>query len=100
MNLEQKFIDLEGKLIILRTTGASENGLRFPQQLFSHLKMLGYYVMTGDARPTRSKYEVFEVLSQRLQQYQNEYHSLVRNDLWPFNERLGKAGIRAINAIQ
>ena len=100
MNLEQKFIDLEGKLIILRTTGASENGLRFPQQLFSHLKMLGYYVMTGDARPTRSKYEVFEVLSQRLQQYQNEYHSLVRNDLLQFNERLGKAGIRAINAIQ
>jgi hypothetical protein len=70
--LDQKFIAVERKLFILRTTGASENLLRFPQQLYSHLKMLGYHVMTGDARPTQSKYEVFEELSRRLKQYQDD----------------------------
>ena len=98
--LDQKFIGVEQKLFILRTTGASENLLRFPQQLFSHLKMLGYYVMTGDARPTKSKYDVFEELSQRLQQYQNEYHTLVITDLKAFNKMLGEKGILTINAMK
>jgi len=99
-NLDQRFIDLEQKLIVLRTTGASENGLRFPQQLFSHLKMLGYYVMTGDVQPTRSKYEVFEELSQRLQHYQKAYNTLVDTNLPEFNKMLSAKGIMIINAMK
>jgi len=91
--LDQKFIDIEQKLFVLRTTGASENGLRFPQQLFSHLKMLGYYVMTGDARPTKSKYDVFEELSQRLVHNQKDYDTLVNTDLKEFNKMLNEKGI-------
>lgn len=98
--LNQKFIEIEQKLFILRATGASENLLRFPQQLFSHFKMLGYYVMTGDARPTKSKYEVFEELSQRLQQYQNAYATLLDTDLKAFNKMLGDKGILTINAMK
>ena len=60
-----KLIELEREFYILRTTGASENLLRFPAGLFSHFKMLGRYVTTGDARPTPSKYEVFDELSTR-----------------------------------
>ncbi len=96
--LDRKFIEVEKKLFILRTTGASENLLRFPQQLYSHFKMLGYYVTMGDARPTRSKYEVFEELSQRLQQYQQAYQTLVNTDLKAFNTKLGEKGIFALNA--
>lgn len=98
--LDQKFIDVEQKLFILRTTGASENLLRFPQQLFSHLKMLGYYVMTGDARPTKSKYDVFKELSQRLHQYQDDYQKLLSADLKAFNAMLSEKGILTINAMK
>jgi photosystem II stability/assembly factor-like uncharacterized protein len=98
--LDLKFIAVEQKLFILRTTGASENLLRFPQQLYSHLKMLGYYVTTGDARPTTSKYDVFEELSQRLKQYQNDYGKLVNADLKAFNTMLSEKGVLAINAMK
>ena len=98
--LDQKFIEVEQKLFILRTTGASENLLRFPQQLYSHLKMLGYYVMTGDARPTKSKYAVFEELSHRLQQYQQTYQTLVNTDLKAFNMILSEKGILTLNALK
>ena len=82
---DQKLIDLERELYILRTTGASENLLRFPAGLFSHFKMLGDYVMTGDARPTPSKYEVFEELSARLAQYEEVFGTLLSADLQGFN---------------
>lgn len=99
-NLDQMFIEVEQKLFILRTTGASENLLRFPQQLYSHFKMLGYYITTGDARPTKSKYEVFEELSQRLQQYQQEYQTLVNTELNSFNKVLIKKGILSLNVMK
>jgi hypothetical protein len=86
--LDQKFVDVEDNLIIIYTTGASENLLRFPQQLFSHFKMLGNYVMTGDARPTDSKYEVYDELSQRLDTYLKQFNNLVNRDLVQFNEML------------
>ena len=82
---DQKLIDLEREFYILRTTGASENLLRFPAGLFSHLKMLGRYVMTGDARPTASKYEVFDELSARLEQHREVYGTLISTDLDEFN---------------
>ena len=82
---DQKLIDLEREFYILRTTGASENLLRFPAGLFSHFKMLGGYVTTGDARPTSSKYEVFDELSARLEQHREIYRSLISTDLDEFN---------------
>ena len=86
--LEAELIEIEAKLYLLNATGASENLLRFPSQLYSHFKMLGYYVMTGDARPTRSKYEVYDVLTERLRAYEAAYETLVENQLAIFNEML------------
>ena len=98
--MERKFIDVEQKIFVLRTTGASENGLRFPQQFYSHIKMLGNYVMTGDARPTKSKYDLFEELSLRLKQYHRDYITLVDTDLKEFNRMLNRKGIMTINAMK
>ncbi len=93
---DEQLIELERQFYILRTTGASENLLRFPAGLFSHFKMLGRYVMTGDGRPTPSKYEVFEELSARLERHREIYGTLVSTDLQSFNaiaRRHGLAGI-------
>ena len=87
-DFDQKLIDLERAFYILRTTGASENLLRFPAGLFSHFKMLGYYVMTGDARPTPSKYTVFDELSARLEAHRIVYDELVTTGLSEFNSLL------------
>ncbi|MDE0816886.1 MAG: hypothetical protein OSA92_04460 [Pirellulaceae bacterium] len=86
--LEAELIELEAKLYLLNATGASENLLRFPSQLYSHFKMFGYYVMTGDAHPTRSKYEVYDVLTERLRAYEADFDKLIENQLAKFNELL------------
>jgi len=93
---DQKLIDLERQFYILRTTGASENLLRFPAGLFSHFKMLGRYVTTGDARPTPSKYEVFDELSARLEQHRETYGTLVSTDLEEFNAIARARGLAGV----
>ena len=50
--------------------------------------MLGNYVMTGDARPTGSKYEVYDVLAERLRAYEADFDKLIENQLSTFNEML------------
>ena len=95
---DQKLVELERKFYILRTTGASENLLRFPAGLFSHFKMLGRYVTTGDARPTPSKYEVFEELSARLDRHRETFRILTKDDLEKFNATLQTHGLAGISA--
>jgi len=94
---DQKLIDLEREFYILRTTGASENLLRFPAGLFSHFKMLGRYVMTGDALPSPSKYEVFDELSGRLERYLEIYGTLVVTDLEEFNALARAHGLAGVS---
>ena len=93
-----KLIELEREFYILRTTGASENLLRFPAGLFSHFKMLGRYVTTGDARPTPSKYEVFDELSTRLERCREIYGRLVTTDLERFNAIARASGLAGVSA--
>jgi len=94
---DQKLIDLEREFYILRTTGASENLLRFPAGLFSHFKMLGNYVTTGDARPTPSKYEVFDELSGRLESFREIYGTLMMTDLEEFNALVRAHGLAGVS---
>ena len=94
---DQKLIELERELYILRTTGASENLLRFPAGLFSHFKMLGRYVTTGEARPTPSKYEVFDELSARLEQYREIYGTLVSKDMEECNAIVRAHGLAGVS---
>ena len=95
-SFDQQLVTLEREFYILRTTGASENLLRFPAGLFSHLKMLGRYVMTGDARPTPSKYAVFDELSARLERYREIYGTLISRDLDQFNAIARAHGLAGI----
>jgi hypothetical protein len=92
-----KLIHLEREFYILQTTGASENLLRYPAGLFSHFKMLGYYVMTGDARPTLSKVAVFDELSARLDVHFELYEDLVGADLVEFNTFVQSRGLAGIS---
>jgi len=94
--LEGSFVSLEGQLYILNTTGASENLLRYPSQLFSHLKMLGNYVSSGDSRPTTSKHEVLDVLSGRLEQVSTDYEQLLSTDVAGVNRQLAAGGYEEI----
>ncbi len=92
-----ELIALERQFYILQTTGASENLLRYPAGLFSHFKMLGYYVTTGDARPTPSKIAVFDELSARLDVHFELYEDLVGADLVEFNTFVQSRGLAGIS---
>jgi hypothetical protein len=58
--------------------------------------MLGNYVMSGDSRPTSSKYEVFDVLSGRLEQVSTQYEQLLSTDVPGVNRQLATAGYEEI----
>ena len=59
--------------------------------------MLGRYVMTGDARPTPSKYEVFDELSARLEQHREIYGTLVSTEMEEFNAIVRAHGLAGVS---
>ena len=57
---------------------------------------LGYYVTSGDSRPTSSKYEVFDILSGRLDQITAKYEQLWATDVPGVNRQLAAEGYQEI----
>ena len=58
--------------------------------------MLGYYVMSGDSRPTSSKYEVFDILSGQLERIAIAYEQLLSTDVPNVNHQLAVEGYQEI----
>ncbi len=92
VEMDEKLITIEKHLYLLHTTGASENLLRFPAQLYSHLQMLGKYVTAGDTHPSASKYKVYAQLSDKLDNYLTAFQQLLSKDLVELNAVLNSSG--------
>ena len=93
-----KLIELEREFYILRNHRCVGEPIAIPAGLFSHFKMLGRYVTTGDARPTPSKYELFDELSTRLERCREIYGRLVTTDLERFNAIARASGLAGVSA--
>lgn len=96
VEMDEKLIAIEKHLYLLHTTGASENLLRFPAQLYSHLQLLSNYVSSGDNRPSPSKYEVYSELSDKLDNHLKAFQQLLNKDLVEFNAALNSSGYGVI----
>ena len=93
--LNQKLIELEGKLIQLKNSGPGD-GVRWPAMLAQRIGYLASTVQTADFAPTDAQGEVQRLLQERLTQYRGEFDELMTIDLPAFNRMLQERSVPPI----
>ncbi len=71
---------------------ANEDPLNFPIKLNNQIAALARAIETGDNPPTQQEYEVFKVLSARLEAIVTRYQQALKDDLSRFNTLLVSHG--------
>jgi hypothetical protein len=87
-DLDKKLIDVEGKIVELRSTGRGQDGVRWGSKLIGKLGYLGNGLAGGDFKPTNQQGDVQKVLEQLLKTYQAQTDALLNRDLSGVNELL------------
>jgi len=86
--LDRKLIDVEGKLVELRSTGRGQDGVRWGAKLVAKIGYLASGLAGGDFKPTNQQVEVQRVLETQLKSSQAEAETLLNRDLSGLNEIL------------
>lgn len=94
--MEGKFLELEKKLVQLKTTGKGQDAVRFPKMISEKLSYLANNVQIADFKPADSYYEVYELLHKKLEKVSVEYENLVSNDLQELIKRMNQMHINTI----
>ena len=94
--IEQKFIELEGNLLELRSTGRGQDGVRWGAKLYQKFDYLASGLMSNDYRPTAQQLEVKASLEEQLRAHQGQFTTLVNTDLAAFNDVLRKRNVPII----
>jgi hypothetical protein len=95
-SIEQKFTDLEMKLVELRATGRGQDGVRFGAKLYSKLTYLANGLMSNDYRPTAQQLEVQKLHEQQVKELQSRLNNLLSTDIAMFNEKLRARNLSTI----
>ena len=85
--LRDRLSTIEEELYQVRNR-ANEDPLNFPIKLNNIIAALARSIETGDNPPTDQDYEVFHVLTQRLNAVQTKYNQVIQKDLANFNQML------------
>ena len=96
VTLEGKFLELEKKLLQLKTTGKGQDAVRYPKMISEKLSYLANNVQIADFKPADSYYQVYELLHKRLDKVGVEYENLVSNDLKEFIKKMNQMDINTI----
>ena len=94
--LENKFLELEKKLLQLKTTGKGQDVVRYPKMIGEKLSYLAENVQISDFKPADSYYDVYQVLKKRLDEVGDDYDTLINTDLNQFIEKMNLMGINTI----
>jgi hypothetical protein len=94
--LEQKFMDVEGRILDLRITGRGQDGVRWPVRLAGQLSYLASTIEASDFAPTVQQREVAAVLAKETRDVHAALRALINNDLSNFNSTLRGRGLRPI----
>ncbi|MAJ50841.1 MAG: sialidase [Flammeovirgaceae bacterium] len=95
-SLELDFLNIEKKLIQLKTTGTGQDDVRFEKMIGEKLAYLGENVPNADFRPADSYYEVYELLSDRLKEVGLQYEKLKDKRVKEVLDVLSEAGVNII----
>ena len=94
--LENKFLELEKKLLQLKITGKGQDVVRYPKMIGEKLSYLAENVQISDFKPADSYYDVYQVLKKRLDEVGDDYDTLINTDLNQFIEKMNLMGINTI----
>ena len=89
--MRDKLSTLEEDIYQVRNR-ANEDPLNFPIKLNNQIAALARAIETGDNPPTDQEYEVFKVLSARLEAIVTRYQQALKTDLSRFNTLLVSHG--------
>jgi hypothetical protein len=90
-SLRDRFSTIEEDIYQVRNR-ANEDPLNFPIKLNNQIAALARAIETGDNPPTQQEYEVFKVLSARLEAIVTRYQRALKDDLSRFNTLLVSHG--------
>jgi photosystem II stability/assembly factor-like uncharacterized protein len=93
--LEQKFMDVEGRLTDLRLTGRGQDGVRWPTKLGGQLDYLAG-TLDSDFGPTAQQREVGAVLAKQTRDTHTLLTALLNKELVDHNNMLRAKGLKTI----
>lgn len=96
-SLEQKFIDVEQRIIDLRMTGRGQDGVRWPVRLGGQLGYLASTIASSDFAPTVQQREVAAILAKDTRDTHAALRSLMARDLANYNSLLRGRGLKTID---
>lgn len=82
--LEEKIVALEGHLIELKLTGASQDWIRWPTRFYPKLGSLAGSLVGTDFPPTTAQGDVHEMYKTQLADYQRRWNELLSKDVSAF----------------
>ena len=94
--IENRFLEIEKKLLQLQTTGKGQDEVRYEKMIGEKLAYLANNVQIADFKPADSYYEVYEILHNRLENVGLEYKNLMDSELKAFIQKLNDEGINTI----
>lgn len=93
---DSALVAIESKMTQLKITGTGQDVVRWPAMLVERIDYLASAVASADFPPTDQHQEVYEVLHQRLEDYSEEYNSLIKGSLADLMKMLGEKKIGAL----
>ncbi len=91
--LNAKLVDIEGKVIQLRTTGRGQDDVRFPPELIAKIGYLAGGVESSDFQPTTQQVAVHDELKEQSATYQQRLKLLLQQDVAAFNALLRQRNV-------
>tara|TARA_B100000929_G_scaffold65711_1_gene50109 strand:- start:670 stop:1506 length:837 start_codon:yes stop_codon:yes gene_type:complete len=82
--MDRKLYKVESNLFDVKLTGAREDAFRNPNKLYGRLAALGSDLTRfgADFKPTNQQVEVYQVLSERLQQEKVNFNLIMDDNFW------------------
>ncbi len=75
---------------------AGQDPLNFPIQLNDKLAGVKTVVMSGDSKPTKSSYEAYEAISQKIDAQLGKLSEILNRDVPTFNNAARQSEMKAI----
>src|SRR5207247_5199149 len=93
--LDHKMLEVEQKLIQVNMKG-SEANLAFPNMLNERFDTFSHTIDVGDAEPTKSQLDVFQMLSSQLEDQLKKWTRLKNEDVLKVSELIKQANLPAL----
>ncbi len=93
--LDKKMTEVE-EVLVQTKAKSNQDVLNYPIRLNNYLVALGSVVAGAEGTPTQASYEVFEMLSQQLDEQLGKWKQILTSDVPAYNDAVQKQSVPAI----